>query len=81
MQNTQAAERHLGLYLETVESLGDMPNRYAISSLPGLSELGIRLAPFGNFVIAYSVDDERKVVTALRVLYAMSDLESKSGQE
>ena len=80
LKNKQAAERHLGLYLETVESLGDMPNRYVISSLPGLSELEIRLAPFGNYVIAYSVDDVRKVVTVLRVLYAMSDLESKFGQ-
>ena len=58
-----------------------MPNRYAVSSIPGLNELGIRLAPFGNYVIAYSVDDERKAVVVLRVLYGISDLEHKFGQD
>ena len=80
LKNVQAADKHLKSYLETVESLGDMPNRHAISSIPGLNDLGIRLAPFGNYVIAYSVDDVRKVVTVLWVLYAMSDLESKFRQ-
>lgn len=81
LKNVQAAKRHLDLYLETVESLGEFPNRYAISSLSGLYEKEIRLVPFGNYVIAYSVDDSQKTVTVLRVLYGLSDLESKLGQD
>ena len=81
LKNVQAARRHLNLYLETVESLGELPNRYAISSLAGLYEKGIRLAPFGNYVIAYSVDELQKIVTILRVLYGMSNLERKLGQD
>lgn len=59
LKNVQVAKRYLDLYLETVKSLGEFPKRYAISSLSGLDK-GIRLAPFGNYVIAYSVDDSQK---------------------
>ncbi|MBE6527398.1 MAG: type II toxin-antitoxin system RelE/ParE family toxin [Thermoplasmata archaeon] len=53
LKNLQAAERHLELYLETIESLGDMPKRHPISAIPRLKELEIRLVSFGNYFIAY----------------------------
>ena len=58
-----------------------MPGIYGISTIDGLYERGIRLAPFGNFDIAFTLDEQNATVTALRVLYAMSDLSNKFNDE
>ena len=77
LKNRKAAEKHLELYLDTLNSLKEMPGIYGISTMEGLYERGIRLAPFGNFDIAFTLDEQNSTVTVLRVLYAMSDLSSK----
>ena len=77
LKNRKAAERHLELYLDTLRSLREMPGIYGISTMEGLYERGIRLAPFGNFDVAFTLDEQNATVTVLRVLYAMSDLSNK----
>ena len=77
LKNRKAAERHLELYLDTLRSLREMPGIYGISTMEGLYERGIRLAPFSNFDVAFTLDEQNATVTVLRVLYAMSDLSNK----
>ena len=77
LKNRKAAERHLELHLDTLRSLREMPNIFGISTMEGLHEKGIRLAPFGNFDTAFTIDEQNATVTVLRVLYAMSDLSNK----
>ena len=81
LKNRKAAERHLELYLDTLRSLREMPGIYGISTMEGLYERGIRLAPFGNFDVAFTLDEQNATVTVLRVLYAMSDLSNKFNDE
>jgi len=81
LRNTEAAERHLEWYLDTVSSLAEMPNRFALSNVPALRGRGVRFVPFGNYMIAYAVDEPAKAVYVLRVLYAMSDLNTRLGEE
>ena len=81
LKNKKAAERHLELYLDTLHSLREMPGIYGISTIDGLYERGIRLAPCGNFDIAFTLDEQNATVTVLRVLYAMSDLGNKFNDE
>ena len=81
LKNRKAAERHLELYLDTLRSLKEMPGIYGISTMEGLYERGIRLAPFGNFDVAFTLDEQNATVTVLRVLYAMSDLSNKFNDE
>ena len=81
LKNRKAAERHLELYLDTLRSLREMPGIYGISTMEGLYERGIRLAPFGNFDVAFTLDEQNATVTVLRVLYAMSDLGNKFNDE
>ena len=77
LKNRKAAERHLELYLDTLRSLRKMPGIFGISTMEGLHEKGIRLAPFGNIDVAFTIDEQNATVTVLRILYAMSDLSNK----
>ena len=81
LKNRRAAEKHLELYLDTLRSLREMPGIYGVSTIEGLYEKGIRLAPFGNFDIAFTIDEQNTTVNVLRVLYAMSDLSNKFKEE
>lgn len=58
-----------------IRSLDSLPTRFPIASEELWAKKGLRKAVFGNYIIAYSVDEEALTVTIIRVLHAKSDWE------
>ncbi len=75
--NKNAALEHYDAFCRALESLEEMPDRNPISGLEVLNERGIRLISVGNYVIMYSVLEDKGVVEVYRVLYGRMDLERK----
>lgn len=63
--------------LQTAKSLATMPYRFQISDEPLLAELGVRMVPYKDYLIAYGIDESTSTVFAYRVLYSKSDIKER----
>ena len=73
LKNKQAALNLLNLVEETVKSLTDMPERYAIIDDEILSREGFRFIPIKNYFLFYIVRKDTQTVVIQRFLYARRD--------
>lgn len=73
LKNKQAAFNLLNLVEETVNSLTDMPERYAVVDDEILSREGFRFIPIKNYLLFYIVRKNMQTVVIQRFLYARRD--------
>lgn len=69
LKNKQAALNLLDLVEKAVNSLTDMPERYAVVSDETLARAGIRLITIKNYLLFYTVHKETQTVVIQRFLY------------
>ena len=69
LQNLTAADRLLDDLTEAIYSLNEMPLRYALVSDEVLAIRGFRFFPIHNYLVFYTVREERKTVVIERFLY------------
>lgn len=60
--------------IKTVNSLNEMPRRFPVYTAN--SNVEIRSANVGNFIIFYSLEDNTETVTIISVLYGGSDIDN-----
>ena len=70
LKNKQAAFNLLDLVEESVKSLTDMPERYAVVDDETLSRESFRFIPIKNYLLFYIVRKETQTVVIQRFLYA-----------
>lgn len=76
LSNQKSAIKLLDEFLEKKNFLEDSPLMYPLCSDLRLQEQGYRRFLFkNNFVALYLIDDEKKVVTIMRIFYAKRDYE------
>ena len=73
LKNKQAASNLIDLVEETVKSLTDMPERYAIVDDEILSREGFRFIQIKNYLMFYVVRKETQTVVIQRFHYARRD--------
>ena len=73
LKNKQAASNLIDLVEETVKSLTDMPERYAVVDDEILSREGFRFIQIKNYLLFYVVRKETQTVVIQRFLYARRD--------
>lgn len=73
LKNKQAAFNLLNLVEKTVNSLTDMPERYAIVDDEILSREGFRFITTKNYLLFYIVRKDTQTVVIQRFLYARRD--------
>jgi toxin ParE1/3/4 len=59
-----------------IKNLEEMPHRHELISYEELAHKGIRKVTVQNYLIFYSVDEQARRVTILRVLYGRRDWEN-----
>lgn len=73
LKNKQAAFNLISLVEKNVESLKEMPERYAIVNDEFLAREGFRFIAIKNYLLFYVVHNENKTVVIQRFLYARRD--------
>ena len=71
--NPSAAENLIDAAETAINSLNVMPLRHALVGDDSLASLGIRFIPVKNYLIFYTVREERKTVVIQRFLYGRRD--------
>lgn len=59
-----------------IKSLSDMPERYALVDWEPWASMNIHRFPVRNYVVFYSVNHDRKLVTVVRIFYSGQDIEN-----
>ena len=62
---------------EQILSLDAMPKRYRKYEKEPWKSRGLRVLPVDNYVVLYIPDNDKKVVTILRVMYAGRDIDNQ----
>ena len=70
------AAKYKELIKAQILSLRHMPKSYALVRVQRLADLGFRWAYVRNYVIFFTVDEERKVVTVQRISYSSRDYDA-----
>lgn len=73
LKNNQAAVNLIDLVEKTVNSLTDMPERYALVDDEILAREGFRFITIKNYLLFYIVRKETETVVIQRFLYAKRD--------
>lgn len=71
--NPEAADDLLDKADEQIQSLINLPERYAIVDDPVLKAWGIRFIQIGNYLAFYTISEERQTVYIVRFLYGKRD--------
>lgn len=77
LQAPENASKQLEHLEEQILSLDIMPNRYRKYEKEPWRSRGLHVLPVDNYVIFYISDNDRKVVTILRVMYEGRDREEQ----
>ena len=67
--NPQAADDLHSKIKQDINSLSTMPKRHPVINDPLLSGWGIRYIVIDSFIAFYNVDDDKKTVNVIRVVY------------
>ena len=78
LQSPENASGQLDRLEEQILSLDTMPERYRKYEKEPWKSRGLRVLPVDNYVVLYIPDSDKKVVTILRVMYAVRDANSGS---
>ena len=70
----QAARGQVDRIRDLVRKLDTLPGRHSMVDWEPWASLGVRKVPVDNYVVFYLVDDEKRVVTVIRVFYGGRDI-------
>ena len=71
----EIAVAQLGRIRKKVRSLDYMPARYALVDCKPWCSMKMHQLPVDNFIVYYLVDDEKRMVTVVRIFYGGRDIE------
>ena len=77
LQSPENAIGQLDRLEEQILSLDTMPERYRKYEKEPWKSRGLRVLPVDNYVVLYIPDNDKKVVTILRVMYAGRDIDNQ----
>jgi toxin ParE1/3/4 len=60
--------------MDAVKSLDKMPMRYSLYKDEPWHSVGLRLLPVDNYVILYLPDEEKQIVSIVRIMYGGMDI-------
>ena len=80
LYNPQAAERFYSEVNENRGLLREHPYMFPLYHDEKLSTEGIHSVVIGNFLMFYIVDDEKSIVSIVRILYGRRDISSVFGE-
>ena len=67
------AQKYILIFKKTIKKLEYFPQKFAIIDDILLKEFKIRKIQIKNFIIFYTISDEKPIVTITRILYAKSN--------
>ncbi|MCF0111294.1 MAG: type II toxin-antitoxin system RelE/ParE family toxin [Erysipelotrichaceae bacterium] len=76
-RSPQNAAGQLDRLEKTILSLDTMPYKYRSYEREPWHSRGLRIMPVDNFVVLYIPDEERRMVTVVRVMYGGRDVENQ----
>lgn len=69
----ETAQKQVNRIRKEVRSLDFMPFRYSLVDWEPWKSMGMHKVPIDNFVVYYTVDDDNRTVTVIRIFYAGRD--------
>lgn len=60
--------------MKEIRSLDEMPQRYKLYDDEPWHSRGLRTLPVNNYLIFYLADEEKAVVTVIRIIYGGRDI-------
>ncbi|WP_184745465.1 type II toxin-antitoxin system RelE/ParE family toxin [Spirochaeta isovalerica] len=75
LKNPLSAKKLAVKFRKSILSLEEMPKRFNLLKDEMLSRNGIRKMAIDNYLAFYIVDDNKKIVSIIRVLYSRRDWE------
>ena len=70
----EIAEKLTDKIMKSIRSLDEMPQRYRLFDEEPWRSRGLRILPVNNYLIFYLSDEEKTVVTILRIIYGGRDI-------
>lgn len=77
LQAMQTAIAQLERIEKQILALDEKPERFRLVDFEPWRSCGLRVVPIDNFVVFYLLDNERSVVSVVRVMYGGRDRESE----
>ena len=71
------AEKQYSRIEKAVYSLDHMPERFRRYDKEPWRSRNLRVMPVDNYIVFYTVDNEKRVATAIRILYGRRDVEKE----
>lgn len=69
----ETAEEQVNRIRKEIRSLDFMPSRYALVEWEPWQSMGMHKVPVDNFVVYYTVNDNSRTVTVIRIFYGGRD--------
>lgn len=60
--------------MDAVKSLDEMPMRHSVYKDEPRHSLGLRFLPIDNYIILYLPDEEKQIVSIVRIMYGGRDI-------
>ena len=70
----EAAEKQVNRIRKEIRSLDFMPSRYSLVDWELWKSMGMHKVPVDNFVVYYTVNDDSRTVTVIRIFYGGRDV-------
>lgn len=70
----ETAEKQVNRIRKEIRSLDFMPSRYSLVDWEPWKSMGMHKVPVDNFVVYYTVDDDSRTVTVIRIFYGGRDV-------
>lgn len=70
----ETAGKQVNRIRKEVRSLNFMPSRYSLVDLEPWKSMGMHKVPVDNFIVYYTVDNDRRTVTVIRIFYGGRDV-------
>lgn len=77
LSSPQNANSLLDSLKEAILALDEMPKRYRVFENEPWKTRGLRLMPVGNYLVFYTSDDEKGIVTVNRVMYGGRNIDEE----
>ena len=62
---------------KSILSLNEMPKRFRLYDREPWKSRGLRVVPVDNYIVFYIPNDEKKVVTVIRIMYSGRDIDNE----
>lgn len=77
LQSPQNASGQLERLEGQINALSQMPNRFRQYEKEPWHNRGLHMMPVDNYIVLYISDEEKRVVTIVRVLYGRRNIEAQ----